>query len=135
MLGIVLNLFALGLTGFLYEQLMQPDPSEYNQPPRVPTWEIPLLSDIPVLGPALFTGNIFVYLALILVVGRSTSALFRTRWGLRTRAVGEHPTAADTVGIKVLGLRYRNVLLGRAGRRHRRRVLHAGWSTTSSPRT
>jgi simple sugar transport system permease protein len=109
-MGIVLNLFALGLTGFLYERLMQTDANAYNNAPRFGTWAIPILKDIPVLGPALFRGNIFLYLALILVVVMQV-ALFRTRWGLRTRAVGEHPTAADTLGVRVLALRYRNVLL------------------------
>ncbi|MEQ4301115.1 ABC transporter permease [Plantactinospora sp. B6F1] len=109
-MGIVLNLLAVGLTGFLYERLMQPDAKKYNQPPRFEAWPIPVLSDIPVLGPALFRGNIFLYLALILVVVIHVG-LFRTRWGLRTRSVGEHPTAADTLGVKVLALRYRNVLL------------------------
>jgi simple sugar transport system permease protein len=109
-LGIVLNVFALGLTGFLYEQIMTKDQNAYNQPSRVPTWEIPVLSDIPLLGPVLFKANVFVYGALILVVVIHIG-LTRTRWGLRTRAVGEHPTAADTVGVKVLGLRYRNVLV------------------------
>jgi len=109
-IGIVLNLFAIGLTGFLYERLMQTDQPAYNQPPHFGTWEIPLLSDIPVLGPALFRGSIFLYLALILVVVINV-ALFRTRWGLRTRSIGEHPIAADTLGVRVLGLRYRNVLL------------------------
>jgi|HigsolmetaAR206D_1030411.scaffolds.fasta_scaffold04418_3 simple sugar transport system permease protein len=109
-MGIVLNLFALGLTGFLYERLMQPEAARYNQPPRFEAWPIPLLSDLPLLGPALFSGNIFLYLALVLVVVIHV-ALFRTRWGLRTRSVGEHPTAADTLGVKVLALRYRNVLL------------------------
>jgi general nucleoside transport system permease protein len=110
-LGIVLNVFALGLTGFLYEQIMARDQTRYNQPSRVPTWDIPVLSDIPLIGPLLFKANIFVYGALLLVAVVHIG-LTRTRWGLRTRAVGEHPTAADTVGIKVLGLRYRNVLLG-----------------------
>ncbi|WP_281896982.1 ABC transporter permease [Phytohabitans aurantiacus] len=109
-MGIVLNLFAVGLTGFLYERLMQTDQQKYNQPPHFGVWEIPLLKDIPVLGPALFRGNIFLYTALILVAVIHV-ALFRTRWGLRTRSVGEHPTAADTLGVRVLGLRYRNVLL------------------------
>jgi simple sugar transport system permease protein len=112
-LGIVLNLLALGLTGFLYERLMQTDQQSYNQPPHFGTWEIPLLSHIPVIGPAIFRGNIFLYLALVLVVVIQV-ALFRTRWGLRTRSVGEHPTAADTLGVRVLGLRYRNVLLAGA---------------------
>jgi general nucleoside transport system permease protein len=109
-LGVVLNLLALGLTGFIYEQVMRPDAQRYNQPPKLPVWEIPLLSKIPVLGPAVFTGNLFLFLGLILVVVINV-ALFRTRWGLRTRSVGEHPAAADTVGIKVLRVRYRNVLL------------------------
>ena len=109
-MGIVLNLFALGLSGFLYERLMQTNAQRYNQPPRFDNWTIPLLSDIPLLGPALFRGNIFLYLALVLVLVVHIG-LFRTRWGLRTRAVGEHPTAADTVGVRVLAVRYRNVIM------------------------
>jgi ABC-type uncharacterized transport system permease subunit len=109
-LGVVLNLFAIGLTGFIYEQVMRPNATEYNQPPKFGVWEIPLLSKIPVLGPAVFTGTLFLFLALILVAV-ITIGLFRTRWGLRTRSVGEHPEAADTVGINVLRVRYRNVLL------------------------
>jgi simple sugar transport system permease protein len=107
----VLNLFATGVTGFLYERLMQSDSEKYNQPPTLPTWSIPGLSKIPVLGPVLFQSNLLVWLALILVFVIHFG-LSRTRWGLRTRAVGEHPTAADTVGIRVRGLRYANVLLG-----------------------
>ncbi|MEV6527015.1 ABC transporter permease [Longispora sp. NPDC051575] len=110
-LGVILNVLAIGITGVIYERLMQPEATTYNQPPKLDNWNIPLLSDIPFLGPALFRNNVFVYLALILV-GVVTFALFRTRWGLRTRAVGEHPTAADTVGIKVRAVRYRNVILG-----------------------
>jgi simple sugar transport system permease protein len=109
--GIVLNLFALGVTGFLYERLMQPEAQLYNQPPRMPSWQVPGLADIPVLGPVFFDTNLLVYLALALVVAIHFG-LTRTRWGLRTRAVGEHPTAADTVGIRVRGLRYTNVLIG-----------------------
>ncbi|MFV2112706.1 ABC transporter permease [Micromonospora sp. LOL_025] len=109
-MGIVLNLLAVGVTGFLYERLMQTNAQRYNSAPRFSNWEIPLLSDIPLLGPALFRGNIFLYLGLLLVLVIHI-ALFRTRWGLRTRSVGEHPTAADTLGVRVLGLRYRNVLL------------------------
>jgi general nucleoside transport system permease protein len=109
-LGVVLNLLAIGLTGFVYAQVMQHDPEKYNQPPAVPVWHIPLLDKIPVLGPAVFTGNLFLFLGLILVAVINV-ALFRTRWGLRTRSVGEHPAAADTVGINVLRVRYRNVLL------------------------
>jgi len=112
-LGVLLNLLALGVTSFLYSQLMQRDSASYNTPPLLPKWTVPGLSGIPVLGPALFTGNILLYLAIALVIGVHV-ALFHTRWGLRTRAVGEHPTAADTVGINVLRVRYRNVLIGGA---------------------
>jgi simple sugar transport system permease protein len=111
--GVVLIVFALGVTGFLFEQLMARQPSTYNQPSRVPTWEVPVLSDIPLLGPVLFRANVFVYLALA-AVALTYVGLFHTRWGLRTRAVGEHPAAADTVGVKVLGLRYGNMLLAGA---------------------
>ncbi|GAA2641056.1 ABC transporter permease [Paractinoplanes durhamensis] len=109
--GTVLNLFALGVTGFLYERLMQPNALKYNQPPQMPRWEIPGLADIPVIGPVLFHTNVLVWIALILVFVIHF-ALKGTRWGLRTRAVGEHPTAADTVGVRVRGLRYVNVMVG-----------------------
>ncbi|MEU4679556.1 ABC transporter permease [Micromonospora sp. NPDC023737] len=109
-MGIVLNLLAVGVTGFLYERLMQTNAERYNSAPRFSNWEIPLLKDIPVLGPALFRSNIFLYLGLLLVLVIHIG-LFRTRWGLRTRSVGEHPIAADTLGVRVLRLRYRNVLL------------------------
>src|SRR3989440_814385 len=110
-LGVVLNLFALGLTGFLFTQLMQQHGDKYNFPPTFHAWRIPGLADIPLLGPALFDSTVFGYLAIVLVIAVHFG-LFHTRWGLRTRAVGEHPTAADTVGISVRGMRYRNVLIG-----------------------
>ncbi len=109
-LGVVLNLFALGLTGFVFTQLMSQHQDQYNFTKLFQIWSIPGLSKIPILGPALFQGTIFLYLAILLVI-IVHFGLFHTRWGLRTRAVGEHPTAADTVGIKVLGTRYRNVLI------------------------
>jgi ABC-type uncharacterized transport system permease subunit len=110
-LGVVLDLLALGLTGFLYESLLQSNQDQYNNPPHIGNWTIPGLSKIPLIGPALFDHNPLVYIAILLVV-LIHIGLFHTRWGLRTRAVGEHPTAADTVGIKVKAVRYRNVLLG-----------------------
>jgi simple sugar transport system permease protein len=109
-IGIVLNAFALGITGFLYEQIMRTDTNAYNSPGKLPVWEIPVLSKIPVLGPALFKGSILTYAAFALVA-IVTVAMYKTRWGLRTRAVGEHPAAADTLGVRVLGLRYTNVLI------------------------
>jgi simple sugar transport system permease protein len=110
-LGVVLNAFALGITGFGYDALMQSDPSTYNEPGFFAPISIPLLADIPVIGQVFFNVNIIVYLTYILIIVIDV-ALFRTRWGLRTRAVGEHPRAADTVGIKVLRTRYRNVTMG-----------------------
>jgi simple sugar transport system permease protein len=70
-----------------------------------------VLSHIPVIGPILFDHNVFVYL-MFAIVAVTHVGLFHTRWGLRVRAVGEHPKAADTVGIAVLATRYRNVILG-----------------------
>jgi general nucleoside transport system permease protein len=109
-LGVVLNVFAAGLTGFLYDRVLTPYQNTLNSPPTFSAFKIPLLGDIPIIGPVFFDNTIFLYItyaALILVqVG-----LFSTKWGLRVRAVGEHPTAAETVGIRVLGNRYRNVIL------------------------
>ncbi|HEY3528609.1 MAG TPA: ABC transporter permease [Nocardioides sp.] len=112
-LGVVLNVFAAGLTGFAYDAFMQPHAESLNQPPLMDPHKIPLLGDIPVVGPLLFDTTVLVYITYVLIV-LVDIWLFRTRWGLRTRAVGEHPKAADTVGIKVLAMRYRNVILGGA---------------------
>jgi ABC-type uncharacterized transport system permease subunit len=107
-LGVVLNLLASGITGFLYDRLMSTNGS-YNTALSFPNIAIPGLSSIPVIGAALFDNNLIFYAAYLLVP-IIWFLLYRTRWGLRTRAVGEHPTAADTVGIKVIGLRYRNII-------------------------
>jgi simple sugar transport system permease protein len=72
--------------------------------------KIPLLSDIPIIGPVFFQATIFLYLTY-LALALVQVGLFGTRWGLRTRAVGEHPVAADTVGIRVYAIRYRNVII------------------------
>jgi len=107
--GTFINLFALGMTGFLTKQFLEVHP-EWNDPGRFQNIAIPGLSKIPVLGPVLFDQNVLVYVMFIILVIVQI-ALFRTRWGLRVRAVGEHPQAADTVGIRVLYTRYRNVIL------------------------
>ena len=111
--GVVLNVLAIGLTSFFFGSVMSDNPGLFNAPMRLPTLRIPVLADIPLVGAALFEQNILVYLMWIIVAGL-TVALFRTRWGLRVRAVGEHPKAADTVGIAVNLTRWKNVLLGSA---------------------
>lgn len=108
--GVVINIFALGLTSFLASRVLS-QAQDLNAPARVSSWRIPLLADIPVIGPMFFDHTFFVYVTLLLVVFLHF-AFFRTRWGLRARAVGEHPRAADTLGINVLRVRYRNVILG-----------------------
>jgi ABC-type uncharacterized transport system permease subunit len=112
-LGVVLNVLSIGLTGFIYDAIMQPNANAMNNPQTFNNLAIPVLSKIPIVGPLLFDQNLIVYAMYLLIVGIHF-ALFRTRWGLRTRAVGEHPKAADTVGINVLRLRYRNVIMGGA---------------------
>ena len=109
-LGVVLNGLILGLTGYLYNSLMVPYGDTLNNPATFGLWKIPLLGDIPILGPVFFDSTVFLYITYA-VLAFVSFALFRTRWGLRTRAIGEHPVAADTVGIRVLALRYRNVII------------------------
>jgi len=111
--GVVLNVLAIGVTSFFFGSVMRQNPGQFNSPLRLPTLRIPVLADIPVIGRVLFEQNILVYLMWIIVAGL-TVALFRTRWGLRVRAVGEHPRAADTVGIPVNRTRWINVMLGSA---------------------
>ena len=109
-LGVVINTLVLGLTGYLFNAIMVPYGNTLNSPATFAQWKVPGLGDIPVIGPVLFDSNVFLYLTYALLVIVQVG-LFRTKWGLRTRAIGEHPLAADTVGIKVIAMRYRNVLL------------------------
>jgi ABC-type uncharacterized transport system permease subunit len=108
--GTVINIFALGITSYLTARVLV-EYLELNNPGTFGPFDIPLLAKIPLVGPLLFRNNIFVFLMFILVAVVHVG-LYRTRWGLRVRAVGEHPKAADTVGINVLRVRYRNVILG-----------------------
>jgi simple sugar transport system permease protein len=111
--GVVLNVLVTGLTGFLYGVLLVPNAQLLNTPVRFTRWEIPLLGDIPLIGPVLFNQTFIVYL-MYLTVAAVAWGLYRTRWGLRVRAVGEHPQAADTVGIRVNATRFWNVSLAGA---------------------
>ncbi|WP_345473060.1 ABC transporter permease [Glutamicibacter ectropisis] len=109
--GVVLNVLVSGITGFLFTTVMQQDPELYNSPVHLPVIDIPLLSAIPVIGPILFKQSVIGYL-MYLAVFIVWFGLFKTKWGLRVRAVGEHPKAADTLGIKVNRTRFFNVTLG-----------------------
>ena len=111
--GVVLNVLVSGLTGFLFAQVLSPNSDTLNSPPRFTDIDIPLLSQIPILGPVLFRQTLIVYLMYI-AVAAVYIGLFHTRWGLRLRAVGEHPQAADTVGINVRATRFWNVSLAGA---------------------
>ncbi|MEJ6555894.1 ABC transporter permease [Microbacterium esteraromaticum] len=111
--GVVLNVLVIGITTFLFRQVLAPNTEALNSPETFAVVPIPLLSEIPLIGPILFQQSFIVYL-MYAVVALVWFGLYRTRWGLRLRAVGEHPQAADTVGIKVAATRYRAVLLGGA---------------------
>ncbi len=108
-LGFVLNVLVIGLTSFLYKKLLIPYQSEWNSAIAFNPIHIPFLSKIPVIGPILFSQSIIVYLMYVVVVIIHI-ALFKSKWGLRTRAVGEHPTAAESVGIDVNKIRFKNVI-------------------------
>jgi simple sugar transport system permease protein len=108
-LGVVINTLILGLTGYLYDDLMIPYQNTLNSPATFSAIKIPLLGDIPIIGPVFFDSTVFLYLTYIALAGVQVG-MFSTRWGLRTRAIGEHPVAADTVGIGVIAMRYRNVI-------------------------
>ena len=111
--GVVLNVLVLGLTNFLYSQVLSSNAELFNSPPRFERLPIPVLSQLPIVGPMLFRQTIIVY-AMYVAVAVVYYGLFHTKWGLRVRAVGEHPTAADTVGIKVNRTRFWNVSLAGA---------------------
>ena len=109
--GVVLNVLAIGITNFLYQQWVTEDESATNSPGTLPIIDIPILGDIPVIGPVLFQNRITVWLAIAIVI-ILWFVLFKTKLGLRARAVGENPLAADTVGINVGRTRFWWVTLG-----------------------
>jgi general nucleoside transport system permease protein len=109
--GVVLNVLAIGITNFLYQQWLTEDESATNSPGTLPIISVPFLSDIPIIGPVLFQNRITVFIAIAIVI-LIWVVLFKTKLGLRARAVGEHPLAADTVGINVGRTRFWWVTIG-----------------------
>ena len=107
--GTVINIGAIGITNFLFLRILGRN-VQLNSPATIGPFRIPLLADIPILGPILFTQKPYVYVGIVMVIVL-TYMLFRTRWGLRLRASGEKPAAAGTVGINVVQIRYRALLL------------------------
>jgi len=103
--GVVLNALVIGLTNFFYAAVLNDNSQETNFPGTLPFLPIPFLSSIPVIGPVLFDQRITTYLMFVLVP-LVWYILFKTKIGLRIRAVGEHPLAADTVGINVNRTRF-----------------------------
>lgn len=111
--GVVLNVLVTGLTSYMFSTVLVENKESLNAATRLPAIAIPGLAQIPVVGPVLFRQTILVYL-MYATVAVLTVMLFRSRWGLRMRAVGEHPKAADTVGINVMRTRVNNLMLGGA---------------------
>jgi general nucleoside transport system permease protein len=109
-IGVVINILVLGLTSFLTSQVLVKSP-DLNDAPIFPAIKIPVLGDIPIIGPMFFNQTVIVY-GMYILVGTVTYALFRTRWGLRTRSVGENPKAADSLGVSVAKVRYLSVIYG-----------------------
>ena len=104
--GTVINILALGLTSFFYQ-------AGLTTQGKLQPIDFGVLSEIPLIGPILFSNPPITYATLILVV-LVHFVLFHTRWGLRTRVIGEHPSAADTVGINVHMMRYVNITIAGA---------------------
>jgi simple sugar transport system permease protein len=104
--GVVLNILSLGLTGYFYRVGL-------STAGKLGAFPLRPLNEIPLIGAVLFNNPPITYLTILLVF-IVHFVLFHTPWGLRTRAVGEHPAAADTLGISVIRVRYVNLILGGA---------------------
>jgi len=108
--GVVIVAFCTAMSQFLMTQVLDVH-QNLNGSFGLPVWSVPVLSKIPVIGPVLFDQNVLVFLAFAVVI-ISSFVLFRTRWGLRVRSVGEKPIASETVGIDVIRMRYSAVIIG-----------------------
>ncbi|MEW6621761.1 MAG: ABC transporter permease [Bacillota bacterium] len=108
--GIAFNLLGLGLTTSFSRVIL----GSTSQRPEIDSFTavaIPLLSDIPILGPVLFKQSIIVYFTIGMVF-ITYFILYKTTWGLKVRAVGDSPKAADTVGVNVYFVRYQSIIIG-----------------------
>jgi simple sugar transport system permease protein len=111
--GTGIIILALGLTSYLQRSILNIF-SELNSPgPAIAAVPIPLLWRIPVIGPIFFNQSPVIYLMIVLLFV-THFVMYHTRWGLRVRSVGEHPKAADTLGINVFRIRYMCVLISGA---------------------
>jgi len=106
---VFINLLALGFTSFIRTEIIVPGGSESGR--TLPEWDIPLLSDIPYVGEIFFQHSLVIYLAF-LSIPVATFVINRTTFGMKIRAVGEYPDAADTLGVSVAGVRYATEIIG-----------------------
>lgn len=112
-LGFVINVLIIGLTSFAAQRFLREDADKWNNSPILQPINIPFLSKLPIIGPIFFSQTIIIYI-LYLIIVLTKIALFKSKWGLRMRSVGELPVAAESVGIDVNKVRFRNVLIAGA---------------------
>lgn len=112
-LGFVINVLIIGLTSFAAQRFLTQDPDKWNSSPILQPINIPILSKLPIIGPMFFSQTIIIYLLYVIIIVTQV-ALFKSKWGLRMRSVGELPVAAESVGIDVNKVRFRNVILAGA---------------------
>ena len=112
-LGFVINVLIIGLTSFAAQRFLREDPDKWNDSPILQPIDIPILAKLPIIGPMFFSQTIIIYLLYAIIIVTQI-ALFKSKWGLRMRSVGELPVAAESVGIDVNKVRFRNVLIAGA---------------------
>lgn len=112
-LGFVINVLIIGLTSFAAQRFLREDPDKWNDSPILQPIDIPVLAKLPIIGPMFFSQTIIIYLLYAIII-ITQIALFKSKWGLRMRSVGELPVAAESVGIDVNKVRFRNVLIAGA---------------------